>query len=405
MAPDFTEYIKKDTIMKRTTVTLVIFLLAGFYFCQGQTTDSHADSKSASSNVRGAEYPRVSSDLKVIFRIKAPDAQKVQIQLGKTYDMVKDDQGIWSVTTDPQVPGFHYYFLLIDGVQVSDPASESYFGWGRMASGIEIPETGIDYYSVKNVPHGDLRSKWYFSNTTGKWRRVYIYCPPGYDNNIREKYPVLYLQHGAGEDERGWGNQGKVDIILDNLIATGKAKPMLIVMDQGYAVRAEDQTPQQRTPGAQPLQGPSAFEEVIIKDLIPFIDATHRTISDRDHRAMAGLSMGGMQTIQITFANLDKFSYIAGFSGAGRFGGAGLDVKNDYKGILADPTAFNKEVRLLWIGIGTDEPENMYKAVNGFHLALIKAGIKHVYYESPGTAHEWLTWRRDLYDFASRLFR
>jgi enterochelin esterase family protein len=326
--------------------------------------------------------------------------------------MVKDDQGFWSVTTDPQVPGFHYYFLFIDEVQVSDPASESYFGWGRMSSGIEIPEAGVGYYTIKNVPHGDLRSKWYFSSTTGKWRRAFIYCPPGYDDNVKEKYPVLYLQHGAGEDERGWSVQGKVDIILDNLIAEGRAKPMLVVMEQGYAERAGTPSPDQRTgPGTQSAsgprqsQGPSAFEEVVIKDLIPFIDATYRTISDRDHRAMAGLSMGGMQTIQITFANLDKFSYIGGFSGAGRFSGAGLDVRNDYKGILADSEAFNKKVKLLWIGIGTAEPENMYKAVNGFHLVLSKAGINHVYYESPGTDHEWLTWRRDLYEFAQILFK
>jgi enterochelin esterase-like enzyme len=391
--------------MKRIYGTLIITLILAGNICHGQVIDYPADSQPASSNVRGAEYPRVNSDLRAIFRIKAPDARKVQVQLGKVYDMGKDDQGFWTVTTDPQVPGFHYYFLLIDGVQVSDPASESYFGWGRMASGIEIPESGVDYYTVKNVPHGDLRSKWYFSNTTGRWRRAYIYCPPGYDNNINEKYPVLYLQHGAGEDERGWGIQGKADIIMDNLIAAGKAKPMLIVMDQGYAVRSGEPASQLRTPGGQSSQGPSAFEEVIIKDLIPFIDGTFRTFSDRDHRAMAGLSMGGMQTIQITFANLDKFAYIGGFSGAGRFGGAGLDVKNDYKGILADSEAFNKKVRLLWIGIGTAEPENMYKAVNGFHLALVKAGIKHVYYESPGTDHEWLTWRRDLYDFAPRLFK
>lgn len=396
--------------MKRIFGTLFIILFLAGSFCKGQVPEALADSKPAMSNVRGAEYPRVTSDLKAIFRIKAPDAQKIQIQIDKKYDMIKDDQGVWTVITDPQVPGFHYYFLFIDGVQVSDPASESYFGWGRMASGIEIPEKGVDYYFVKNVSHGDLRSKWYFSNTTGKWRRAIIYCPPGYDNHIREKYPVLYLQHGSGEDERGWGIQGKADIIMDNLIASGKAKPMLIVMDQGYAERAGTQPPQQNTAGApgtagvRPPLGSTAFEEVVIKDLIPFIDSTFRTWSDRDHRAMAGLSMGGMQTIQITFANLDKFAYIGGFSGAGRFSGAGLDVNNDYKGILADSTSFNKRVRLLWIGIGTAEAENMYKAVNGFHNALLKAGIKHVYYESPGTAHEWLTWRRDLYDFAQRLF-
>jgi enterochelin esterase-like enzyme len=397
--------------MKKFSCSSVFLFILSFSICTGQGSQLPAGTQPASSNVRGAEYPRVTSDLRAIFRIKAPDALKVQILLDKKWDMIKDDQGFWTVTTDPLVAGFHYYFLIIDGVQVSDPASESYFGWGRMSSGIEIPESGVDYYSVKNVPHGDLRSKWYFSNVTGKWRRAVIYCPPGYDINVKQKYPVLYLQHGSGEDERGWGIQGKADIIIDNLIASGKAKPMLIVMDQGYAERAGATAPEQRTPGAapgttgaRPPQGPSAFEEVVIKDLIPFIDETFRTLSDRDHRAMAGLSMGGMQTIQITFANLDKFSYIAGFSGAGRFSGTGLDVKNDYRGILADSAAFNKKVKLLWIGIGTAEPENMYKGVNGFHLALLKAGIKHVYYESPGTAHEWLTWRRDLYDFAQRLF-
>ena len=328
-----------------------------------------------------------------------------------TWLRMNRDSGL--VTTDPQVPGFHYYFLYIDGVQVSDPASESFFGWGRMSSGIEIPEKGVDYYSVKNVPHGDLRSKWYFSKTTGKWRRAVIYCPPGYDNDITVRYyPVLYLQHGAGEDERGWGVQGKADIILDNLISEGKSNPMIIVMDKGYADRSGAEAPVQRTAtgttgasGSRPAEGPSAFEDVIIKDLIPFIDGTLRTISDRDHRAMAGLSMGGMQTIQITLSNLDKFAYIGGFSGAGRFSGAGLDIKNDYNGILADSATFNKKVKLLWIGIGTNEGKNMYKAVNGFHLDLLKAGIKHVYYESPGTDHEWLTWRRDLYDFAPRLFK
>ena len=391
--------------MKKAVIASIVLLYGVSVSCSCQQTQLSSDSKPASSNVRGAEFPRVTSDLKAIFLINAPDAKKVQIKMDKVYDMVKDDKGIWTLTTEPMGPGFHYYFLLINGVQVSDPASESYFGWGRMSSGIEIPEKGVDYYMIKNVPHGDLRSKRYFSNITGEWRRAYIYCPPGYDIKNKERYPVLYLQHGMGEDERGWGLQGKVDIIMDNLIAEGKAKPMLIVMDQGYAERSGSSlTEQQNSSNSRQQQLPSAFEEVVIKDLIPFIDGSFRTISDRDHRAMAGLSMGGMQTIQITFSNLDKFAYIAGFSGAGRFSGAGLDVKNDFNGILADSTSFNKKVKLLWIGIGTAEPENMYKAVNGFHKELLKAGIHHVYYESPGTDHEWLTWRRDLYDFAPRLF-
>jgi enterochelin esterase-like enzyme len=323
------------------------------------------------------------------------------LQLGKVFEMSRDEKGIWTLTTDPLVPGFHYYFFIIDGVQVSDPASESFFGWGKMSSGIEVPEAGVSYYSLKNVPHGDVRQKWYFSNVTQAWRRCFVYCPPEYNNNLNKKYPVLYLQHGSGEDERGWSVQGKVDIILDNLIAEGKAVPMIIVMDQGYAARAGAPAP---APGQQPT-GPSAFEDVIIKDLIPFIDGNFRTFSDREHRAMAGLSMGGMQTMQITMNNLDKFAYIGGFSGAGRFGGAGLDVKTDFKGVLADAGAFNKKVKLLWIGIGTAEPANMYKAVNGFHLSLGNAGINHVYYESPGTDHEWLTWRRSLNEFAPLLFR
>jgi len=381
-----------------TTLTILILTVG---LCYAQTTQLPPDSQPATSNVRGAAYPRITSDLRAIFQVKAPDAQKIQLMLGKTFDMVKDEKGIWSFTTDPLVPGFHYYFLIVDGVQVSDPASESYFGWGKMSSGIEVPEAGVSYYSLKNIPHGDVRQKWYFSNTTQAWRRCFVYCPPDYNSNLNKKYPVLYLQHGSGEDERGWSVQGKADIILDNLIAEGNAFPMIIVMDQGYATRAGAPAP---VPGQQP-SGPSAFEEVVIKDLIPFIDSNFRTLSDREHRAMAGLSMGGMQTIQITMSNLDKFAYIGGFSGAGRFSGAGLDVNKDYNGVLADAQIFNNKVKLLWIGIGSAEPQNMYKAVNGFHLSLEKAGIKHVYYESPGTDHEWLTWRRSLNEFAPLLFR
>jgi enterochelin esterase-like enzyme len=400
--------------MMKLIYTNILLLLFTITLCFGQVNNLPADSQPASSNVRGSEYPRVTYDLKAIFRIKAPVAQKVQIRIGinKTYDMVKDDQGIWTVTTDTLVPGFHYYFLLIDGVQVSDPASESFFGYGRMSSGIEIPEKGVDYYSIKNVPHGDLRSKWYYSNITGKWRRAFIYCPPGYDRNTRKRYPVLYLQHGSGEDERSWGVQGKVDIILDNLIAEGKVKPMLVVMDQGYAESAVKLGQEQINPavapsttGSRPLQGTSAFEEVIIKDLIPAIDATFRTISDREHRAMAGLSMGGGQTLQITLANLDKFSYIGIFSGALRFTSTGTDVKSIYGGVLSDSIAFNKKVNLLWLGIGTAESANLYKGVNGFHQTLLNAGIKHIYYESQGTEHEWLTWRRSLRQFAPLLFK
>lgn len=390
---------------------LALQIFAGS-LCPGQVSEFPPNSQPASSNVRGGQYPRVTSDLRAVFQIKAPKAQKVQIQIPtspnvvRTYDMVRDAQGVWTVTTDPQVPGFHYYTLFIDSVAVADPASMSFYGNNRMASGIEIPEAGVDFYTVKNVPHGDVRSRWYYSKVTETWRRCYVYCPPYYNNNLKKKYPVFYLQHGGGENEGGWVIQGRVDIILDNLISEGKTVPMIIVMDQGYAVKpgAPVQTAPAAPGASQQSAGPTAFEEVMIKDLITFIDATFRTYPDRDHRAMAGLSMGGGQTLQITTRNLDKFAYIGGFSGAARIT-TDTDLKTVYNGVFADAAAFNNKIKLLWIGIGTTEAVNMYAGVNGFHLALLKAGINHVYYESPGTAHEWLTWRRDLYQFAPLLFK
>jgi enterochelin esterase-like enzyme len=346
----------------------------------------------ASTNVLGAQYPRVHQDLSATFRLKAPDAQKVQVQIGadnKRYDLAKGEDGVWSGTSAPLVPGFHYYFFLIDGVQVSDPASQAFFGYGKAASGIEVPEKGADYYEPKNVPHGEVRTRWYFSKVTEAWRKSLVYTPPDYEANSRTRYPVLYLQHGAGEDETGWTTQGHANFILDNLIAAKKTVPMIVVMDKGYATR----------PGG----GPSAFEDVVIGDLIPMIDGAFRTIADRDHRAMAGLSMGGGQTIQITMHHLDHFAWIGSFSGA-NMGGQAFDPKTSFNGVLSDPAAFQKKVKLLWLGVGTDEGR-MTASVRTFHESLDKAGIKTVYYESPGTAHEWQTWRRDLNEFAPLLFR
>jgi enterochelin esterase-like enzyme len=242
-----------------------------------------------------------------------------------------------------------------------------------------------------------------------------VYTPPGYDSERERRYPVLYLQHGGGEDERGWPNQGKVGFIMDNLIAERKAKPMLVVMEQGYA-RKPGEAPPQLGPPRQPKPGEkpaplrdfsrmfATFEEVMVNDLIPMIDATYRTIPDRENRAMAGLSMGGAQTFQITLKHLDLFAYLGGFSGAGGgFGGAPVDLKTAHGGVMADAEAFNKKVRLVWLGIGTTEGR-LYDGIKNYHEALEKAGIKHIYYESPGTAHEWLTWRRCLHEFAPLLF-
>ncbi len=384
----------------RRTIFLSL-LICGIAWAQAD------DSQPAISNVRGAQYPRVHADLRVSLRLKAPDAKKVQLQPGGDdnglghgpMDMIRADDGTWSITTPPAVPGFHYYWFLVDGVAMSDPASESYFGWGKECSGIEVPENGVDFYGAKDVPHGEVRIHWYFSKTTQAWRRAYIYTPAEYDRNMRARYPVLYLQHGAGEDERGWTNQGRANFILDNLIAGGKAKPMIVVMEQGYATppgEAQMTTPQGRGTGQ-----PGLFEQVVVGDLIPMIDATYRTRPDRDHRAMAGLSMGGGQTLQITLTHLDRFSWIGSFSAPLR---GGQDLKTAYSGAFADPAAFNKQVHLLWFGAGTGE-ERMLKGALAMHDALEKAGIKNVFYQSPGTAHEWQTWRRDLNEFAPLLFK
>jgi enterochelin esterase-like enzyme len=421
--------------MSRLLKTSLVFPLFLANVCWAQTAQPPPGTP-ATTNVRGAEYPRILPDLRVAFRIKAPDAQKVEFDLGKRYPATRSEDGYWTATTDPQVPGFHYYGVLIDGLAVNDPASETFFGYGKESSGIEVTEKGVDFYLPKNVPHGEVRERWYHSATTDAWRRIRVYTPPDYDKNRDARFPVLYLQHGAGEDERGWSNQGHVSFIMDNLIALGRARPMLVVMEQGYARKPGETVPPLSRPAAAPASGaqtaggttapsgtakaaqPAAapprdfsrmfatFDEVMVKDLIPMIDSTYRTLPDRDNRAMAGLSMGGMQTFQITLNHLDLFSHIGGFSGAGGgFGGATFDPKTAHKGVMADVDAFNKRVHLLWLGIGTAEQKRMYDSVKNYHDALEKAGIKHVYYESPGTAHEWLTWRRCLHEFAPLLFK
>jgi enterochelin esterase-like enzyme len=389
----------------KSTIALVI-LACGFSWAQAPE-----GCKPSSLNVPGAQYPCVYPDNRVLFRVAAPAAQKVQVSLGKPYDMTKDSDGVWSATLPAQVVGFHYYTLIVDGLQVADPATDTFFGSGWRNSGIEIPEQGVDYSSAKDVPHGEVRSRWYFSKVTGTWRRCYVYAPPGYDNNLKTRYPVLYLFHGWGENQEGWHIQGRVDFILDNLIAAGKAKPMLIVMDNLNAVKpGEDASLYFRRPpapaGAPPARraGLSNFggtlTEMMFNDLIPMIERTYRVLPGRENRAMSGLSMGGMQTFTTALGNLDKFAWIGNFSGAGLRGGDS-DLKTLYNGAFANPADFNKKVKLLWMGIGTVEGTGM----KSLHELLDKAGVKNVYFESPGTAHEWLTWRRCLNDFAPRLFR
>ena len=399
--------------MKRFAVILLAGLCCTFFVQIGHAQEA-GDFKPATTNVWGTEYPRVDSQGRVQLRVKAPDATKVRINFWSNpkSEMTKQADGFWTVTTPPIVPGLHYYNFVVDGADVSDTGSQSFFGGSKYASAVEVPEPGSTYYSTQDVPHGQVREVWYNSKVTGSWRHAMVYLPPSYEAQTKQRFPVLYLQHGGGEDETGWIRQGRANVILDNLLAEGKSKPMIIVMAYGYAKRAGQAAPAVGGPPtsadrAKAMQEMfSAFEDDLTQALIPFVDKTYRTLATRENRAMAGLSMGGMQTFQITLKRLDLFSYIGGFSGAGGgMSGAPLDLKTAFGGVLGDAASFNKKVKLVWVGIGTKEPERMYQGVNNFHKTLESAGIKHAYYESPGTDHEWQTWRRDLKEFAPRLFQ
>jgi enterochelin esterase family protein len=378
----------------------------------------------AATNVPGAPTPSIHADHSITFTLKAPEARTVQVAGGDglgagPFPMTKDTEGTWRVTTPPAVPGFHYYWFVLDGVQVNDPSSETFFGYGKETSGVEVPESGADYFAITNVPHGDVREKRYFSKTTGEWRRALVYTPPGYDKDPKVRYPLLILQHGSGENETGWTRQGKAQFILDNLIAAGKARPMIVVMDRGYAARP-GRDPSLKlgagTPAAEVKAGFSVFEDVIVNDLIPTIDASYRTIPGREHRAMAGLSMGGMQTLFIALHHLDLFAYIASLSGPiypdlnsnqtlASLQHSPFDTKTAYYGAFSNPSEFNSRVKLLWLGVGTAEPEMFRTGIGAAAQSLKDAGVHVVYFESPGTAHEWQTWRRSLNDFVPRLFR
>jgi enterochelin esterase family protein len=340
----------------------------------------------------------------------------VQVDIGgHKYDMTKDEQGNWSVVTPPLVVGFHYYALVVDGVAMADPASESFFGVSKMMSGIDVP-SGEDFYDCKNVPHGEVREHWYYSPTNSAWRRCFVYTPPDYDTNPTARYPVVYLQHGAGEDERGWSTQGHVNFILDNLIAEGKAKPMIVVMDNGggsalfgggrpagglmggtNAPAGTNRPPTGRF-GAM-FSGPAGrFPHTLLNEIIPMIDAAYRTIPDREHRALAGLSMGGMQTRMIGLSHLDTFANVGIFSG-GNLGE--LDATNSP---LANPAEFNRLVKVAFVSYGSVEGGSTNLA--RYHDSLVAAGITNMtYYISPSTAHEWQSWRRSFYQFAPLLFQ
>ncbi|MBN2274226.1 MAG: esterase [Bacteroidales bacterium] len=346
----------------------------------------------AVSNVRSAKYPQILPDGRAVFRIKAPEAQKIQLDLVKKYDMVKDHEGIWEITTDSLSEGFHYYSLIIDGVAVADPASETFYGMGRMASGIEVPFKGDGYYEVRNVPHGDTRIKRYYSDVTNTWRRFYMYTPPGYDDSSHTAYPVLYILHGGGEDERGWANQGKTDLILDNLIAEKKAVPMIVVMVDGNMPSPAF--------GEDVLK---AFEAELKQCVIPFVEKNYRVKTEAKYRALAGLSMGGLQTLYAGVNNTRLFSYLGVFS-SGWIQPMQSDLASkQYEFMKNNAGLINSNLKQFWIAMGGKEDI----AYNNCQLMLSKFDelkINYTYSEYPG-GHTWPVWRNNLYNFASLLFK
>lgn len=434
--------------MKPHLTGLMLSLAFSGSLCLGQTTQPLADDwKPSTTNRPNQQYPRINSERRAQIRVTAPKATDVSVSFGAPLTVTKGDDGVWTITTSPLDVGFHFYRLLIDGASVADPATEVYAGGGGggLSSAVEVP-TGEDFYDLKDVPHGEVRERQYFSRTTQAWRRIFIYTPPDYEKNPSACYPVLYLQHGAGEDERGWPVQGRVSQILDNLIAEGRAKQFLVVMENGSNTGGRGAQTGAAGRGAAPAAGGTTnpaptrggrgggfniagFERIIVDDLIPFIDANYRTLSDQPHRAMAGLSMGAMQSKGITMPNLDKFSHIGLFSG----GTFSMDDVNNTPG-------FKEKVKLAFVSYGSREiggnrggaPANRRPATapatasdqargpttgprgargggsgdaQANAAALKQAGINAVFYVSPETAHEWHTWRRSLYQFAPLLFK
>jgi len=346
----------------------------------------------APSNVRRAKYPQILPDSRAVFQVNAPDAQKVQLDLAKKYDMVKNSEGIWEVTTDSLTEGFHYYSLLIDGLAVADPASETFYGMGRMASGIEVPFKGDDYYAIKNVPHGEICIKRYYSTVFNGWRQFYIYKPAGYDVNINEKYPVLYILHGGGEDERGWATQGKTDLILDNLITAQKAKPMLVVMPDGN-VNAQGF-------GENTLR---MFERELKQCIIPFIEKNYRAESGSGNRALAGLSMGGLQTLYVGINNTDMFSYLGIFSSGWIMPSQKSLADAQYEFMTKNLDKIKNNLKLIWIGIGGQE-DIAYNNCQTMKSKFDEMNLKYVYSDYAG-GHTWPVWRNNLYNFAQLLFK
>ncbi len=402
-----------------------LLFFAAAVLCVSANAQVKEDFVPSPNNQPGKQYPMVNSERCVRVRVEAPDAQSVKLDIGGVkYDLAKGEDGAWIGESAPQDEGFHYYQLNIDGANVPDPSSLYYYGASRWGSGIDVPAADQDFYAVKNVPQGQMREIYYWSETNKAMRHIFVYTPAEYDQNPDKRYPVLYLQHGGGENEYGWPQQGHTAQIMDNLIAEGKALPFIIVMEngtwtmprpamgqrppQGMGQRPQG-APQGRRPQGQgrprggmglPSGWADGFANTLIKDCIPYIDSHFRTIADNKHRAMAGLSMGGMQTKAITVAHPEVFSSLGIFSG-------GTITVDDTK----NNPEFAQGLQLVFVSFGSRELENR---VQGFGDGtnpqtetedLAKSGVNAHFYISPGTAHEWQSWRRALYQFAQLLFK
>ena len=388
---------------------LIVMSVSGACLAQsGQASNVfNADTAHSSPyNLYGNRYPRIEADARVTFKFYAPNAQKVQVSIVNVpFDMVKGDNGVWSYTSEPQDMGYHNYWMIVDGSIVVDPATNAFIGYSHMCNGFEIPDPDGGFYELKDVPHGNVLIRNYYSTVAKSWRHIFIYTPTDYEKNTKNRYPVLYLQHGGGEDERVWIEMGRTNLILDNLIAEGKITPFIVVMETSAVGAPRSIVPGPPVPrpaapaagaaGARP-GGPAGFGgpgggiygQLMTTDLIPWIDKNFRTMADQKQRAMAGLSMGAMQTRSVTLANLDKFSYIGLFSG----------------GTIAPESITDKtKVKLVFMSYGSRE-----RGADGVKAAadvLNQAGIKSVSYVSPLTAHEFQSWRRSLREFAQLLFK
>ncbi len=371
-----------------------------------------ADAVTVENAIPGNEFPKIDKQRRAYFRIQAPEARKVVVDIcSKKYEMLPDGKGGFMAVTDPLPVGFHYYFMNIDGVNFIDPASETYFGCNREAGGLEVPEgpEGDYYRPQQGIAHGQVRSIYYFAEhstlnghqpiasgqkltANGEWRHALVYTPAEYEKG-KKKYPVLYLQHGMGEGETSWMLQGKMQHIMDNAIAKGEAVPMIVVMESGDI--------KQPFGGGNNRQGMSdygaSFYPVLLNDLIPYIDANFRTKADRENRAMAGLSWGGHQTFDIVLNNMDKFAWMGTFSGAI----FGLDVKTAYNGVFANAEEFNKKMHYFYMNWGSEDFIKSQQIVDGLRGLDIKVDSS----VSEGTGHEFLTWRRGLHEFIPHLFK